>query len=279
MDSLKADVKQLYENQVEQTQVLDEIVTITSISRGLINENGLKIDMIIYTILSINETILNIKTHIQTLFTARRSLLLHFEFMIHHTRIWYLLKQMQHDMTLIGEYLNIYSTGRLNPNIIGSIHLRQELIKINKQPTAHLSLPENLRTSIWHYYKFLTVTPISHDNKIILLIKIPLIDLDSSMTLYKIYNLPMFHHEITKSLIYNIERNNLAVTKDNKHATILPDTEFIKCTLAQGHFCNLNTALNHIDSKPMCLTALFLKDNNKIQNQCQYIFIYVDQRS
>ena len=47
----------------------------------------------------------------------------------------------------------------------------------------------------------------------------------------------------------------------------MSDTEFIKCTLAQGHFCNVNTALNHIDSNSMCLTALFIKDNNKIQNQ------------
>ena len=89
------------------------------------------------------------------------------------------------------------------------------------------------------------------------------------MTLYKNYNLPIFNYEISKSLIYNIEGNNLAVTKDNEYATILSDTEFIKCTLALGHFCNFNTALNHIDSKPMCLTALYLKDNNKIQNQCK----------
>ena len=81
------------------------------------------------------------------------------------------------------------------------------------------------------------VTPISHDNKIILMIKIPLIDLDSSMIVYRVYNLPIFHHEISKSLIYNIEGNNLTVTKDNKYATILSDTGFIKCTLAQGHFC------------------------------------------
>ena len=184
VDSLKADVKQLNENQVEQTQILDEIVTITNISRELINENRLKIDMIIYTILSINETILNIKTHIQISFTAKRFLLLHSEFMIHHTRIRYLLKQMQHDMemTLIREYLNIHRTGRLNPNIIDPIHLRQELIKINKQLPTQLSLPENLKTNIWNYYKFVTVTPISHDNKIILMIKIPKIDLDSSMT-------------------------------------------------------------------------------------------------
>ena len=95
----------------------------------------------------------------------------------------YLLKQMQHDMILIREYLNIHSTGRLNPNIIDPIHLGQELIKINKQLPTQQSLPKNSRTNIWHYYKFLTVTPISHENKIILLIKISLIDLDSSMTL------------------------------------------------------------------------------------------------
>ena len=205
VNALKADVQQLYENQLDQTQILDEIVTITSISRGLINENRLKIDMIIDTLLSINETILNIKTHIHTLFTARRFLLLHSEFMIHHTRTRYLMKQIQQDMTLIREYLSIHTTGRLYPNIIDPIHLRKELIKINKQLPTQLSLPENPRTNIWHYYKFVTVTPISHDDKIILIIKIPLIDLDSSMTLYKIYNLPVFHHEISKSLIYNIE--------------------------------------------------------------------------
>ena len=48
------------------------------------------------------------------------------------------MKQMQHDMTLIREYLNIHSTGRLNPNIIDPIHLRWELIIINKQlPTPN----------------------------------------------------------------------------------------------------------------------------------------------
>ena len=202
MDSLNTHVKQLYVNQIDQTQILDEIVTMTNISRRLINENRLKSDMINETILSINETMLNLKTHIQTLFTARRFLLLHSEFMIHHTRIRYLMKQMQHDMTLIREYLNIHSMGRLNPNIIDPIHLRLELIKINKQLPTLLSLPENPRTIIGHYYKFLTVTPISHDNKIILMIKIPLIHLDSSMTLYKIYNLPIFHHEISKFVIY-----------------------------------------------------------------------------
>ena len=43
-------------------------------------------------------------------------------------------------------------------------------------------------------------TPRNYDNKLILMIKIPLIDLNSSMTLYKIYNLPIYHHDIGKSI-------------------------------------------------------------------------------
>ena len=48
VDSLKADVNYLYDNPLVQTQVLNEIITITSISRGLINENRLKINLIPY---------------------------------------------------------------------------------------------------------------------------------------------------------------------------------------------------------------------------------------
>ena len=87
--------------------------------------------------------------------------------------------------------------------------------------------------------------------------------------LYKIYNLPIYHQNIGKSLIYQIEGNNLDITKDNKYAIILSDSDFIKCTLAQGHFCILNTVLYYLGTNPMCLTALFLKDNNKIDKQCK----------
>ena len=84
-----------------------------------------------------------------------------------------------------------------------------------------------------------------------LMIKIPLIALDPSMTLYKIYNLLVIHHKIGISLLYKIEGNNLAVAKDNKYATIMSGTEFIQCTLVQVHFCSVNTALHHIDLNTM----------------------------
>ena len=87
------------------------------------------------------------------------------------------------------------------PSITDPVHLRQELLWRNKQLPARLSLPEDPHRNIWHYYRFLTVNPVTHGNKLALMIRIPLTDLDSGMNLYKIYNLPIYDHCIGKSLI------------------------------------------------------------------------------
>ena len=95
---------------MDQTNILNEIVTITNISRGLINENRAKVNMILGTLLGINETIISIEAYIKDLFSAKIFFLLNSESMIHHTRLRNLLKQMQHDIILIREHLNIHST-------------------------------------------------------------------------------------------------------------------------------------------------------------------------
>ena len=101
------------------------------------------------------------------------------------------------------------------------------------------------------------------------MIKITPVDQDSGMNLYKIYNLPIFDQNFGKSLKYQLEGTTLAVTRDNKYATILSHAEFIKCTLAEGHFWNLNIGLSHVDTTQWCVTALFFKDNDRISKYCK----------
>ena len=85
---------------------------------------------------------------------------------------------MKTDIFLIKAYLNNNSTGKLTTTINDPIHLRQELLKIYKQLPAKLSLPEDLHSNIWHYYRFLTITRVTNGNKLILVIRIPLVYLD-----------------------------------------------------------------------------------------------------
>ena len=187
----------------------------------------MKIYQIISTISFLNDTMVSIMNQLKPLFAR-----------IHHCRIRSLLGQMKTNTAPIKAYLNIHITQKLTPSITNPIYLRQELLKINKQLPARHSLPENPHRNIWHYYRFLTfltVSPVTHGNKLVLMIRIPLTDLDSGMNLYKIYNLPIYNHHIGKSLKYLLEGTNLAIAKDNKYATtlfeyvtILSDMEFIR---------------------------------------------------
>ena len=121
---------------------------------------------------------------------------------------------MQTDTAQIKEYLKIHIMGKLTTSITDPIYLRQELLQINKLWPARLSLPEDTHGNVWHYYRFLTMNPVIHGDKLVLMIKIPLIDLDSVMNLFKIYNLPIYNHDIGKSLQYVLEGTNLAITKE-----------------------------------------------------------------
>ena len=179
------------------------------------------------------------------------------------------LEQMKTDTGKIKAYLNIHIMGKLTPSITDHIYLRQQLLRINKQLPTRLSLPEDPHRNIWYYYRFLTVSPVTHGNKFVLVIRISLIDPDSGMNLYKIYNLPIYNHHIGKSLKYQLEGTNLAINKDNKYATILSDMELIRCTLADGHFCDLNTGLYHVDTNKWYVTIMFFKDNDKISTYCR----------
>ena len=87
LNSIKSDVKQLYQNQMDQTNVLNDIISITNVSRGLINENIKKIIGIIDTIINLNETIKNIAGHLGPLYTTRKFMFMHIEFISHLPRI------------------------------------------------------------------------------------------------------------------------------------------------------------------------------------------------
>ena len=66
IELLKQQVKELYENQVDQEETLNDIISVANISRGMINQNIVKINNIIGTISSLNKTIENIKLTVGT---------------------------------------------------------------------------------------------------------------------------------------------------------------------------------------------------------------------
>ena len=130
--SMKQDVKKLYENQIRQSKILNDIIFIANIF-----ENILRIDQIVSTIICINDMMDSIMNQLRPLLS------LHTGMLIHHARIQMLLGQMQSDTAQVKTYLNIHMTRKFTPFITDPVHLRHELLQINKQFPTRLSLPED----------------------------------------------------------------------------------------------------------------------------------------
>ena len=107
---MKQDIQKLYDNQISQSKVLNDVISIANISRSLINANIMKINQIISTITSINDTMDSIMNKLRCLFSSWRFLLLYIESLIHHSRIRSLLGQMKTDTAQLKTYLNIHIT-------------------------------------------------------------------------------------------------------------------------------------------------------------------------
>ena len=128
----------------------------------------------------------NIQRDIQPLFVSRQFLLTHAEVLIHSHRLRAAVSDIRNDINRFGKYLDNLSSGKLSPTLVDSIHLCDELHRIQKELPQTIELPENPANNIWHYYKYLTVSFVPHADKIILMVRLPLVDSDSSMTLYKV---------------------------------------------------------------------------------------------
>ena len=130
LDELKSDVKALYDNEMEQNKVLNEIVTITNISRGLIAENRLKINNMINSITILNGTLKNIAEQLEPLMMARNFQIAHTEVLLHTHRLKTAVSNIENDVEHLTLYLDTLSSGKLNPSIINPIQLRKELMNI-----------------------------------------------------------------------------------------------------------------------------------------------------
>ena len=124
LKAIMSDIQQLYQDQMNQADVLNDIISITNASRGLINENIQKINNIVDTIISLNQKIRSIEGHLEPLYVARKFTFMHTEFISHHTKIRMITRQIGDDINLIRSYLSTFTTGKITPEIIDPKYLR-----------------------------------------------------------------------------------------------------------------------------------------------------------
>ena len=83
---------------------------------------------------------------------------------------------------------------------------------------------------------------------------------------YEVFNLDIPHGNF--SAHYDIQNKYLGITLDETSAIAISEDQFKTCQKANGQFCILNTPLLPLTNQPTCVSTLYAKDKDSIQNRC-----------
>ena len=142
LEKIKRNVKILSDNQIKQGEVLDDIISIKNISRGLITEKRHMINSMIDSIQFLNDTLANIQKHIEPLFVTRRFLLTLAKVLIHIHRLKVAVSDIRNDINKFAQYMDTLSSGKSSPTLVDPIHLYYELLRIQRELLPTTNLPK-----------------------------------------------------------------------------------------------------------------------------------------
>ena len=181
------------------------------------------------------------------------------------------LNNMKTDLHKINEYMTSLATHKVTPNLISPYDLRNILTDVENKLKANpkLKLPVAKEADIWSYYQFMKIEAFVEQDKLIVILALPLIDKDLQFDLFRAHNLPLLHPEMRKLFSYELESPYIALRHDGHYLTIPNHDDVLTCGISNGHFCNLNTPLYPTKDSNFCIYHLLVNDGDKIEENCE----------
>ena len=167
--------------------------------------------------------------------------------------------------------LNMLSIGKLSPSIISPLALRHLLVDIQTRMAAPRRLSGDPKADLWHFYKTLTCTTVVEEDKIVVVVQVPLLDSNDDFEVYRVHNLPIPFNSndgvMSGSVAsYRLEAGAIAVNTQRTNFVLLTQEELEGCSKASIGFCSIRRSpVYPISLNRFCITALFMKNPEIIE--------------
>ena len=127
----------------------------------------------------------------------------------------------------------------------------------------------------------LPCTTILEDDRIVVVMSIPLLDFTGQYDVIKVHNIPLPMHEAqTKSpsqsmptmvAKYDIEYPGLLINKDGNWYTLLSENEIVACSSPTTKYCSPQNAILPVNLNKLCVLALYFRKEDQVNDYCQKI--------
>ena len=275
LGAIRRNLHILRSNQVGLAHVVQESLSLINVSRARLAENRQTLNLIVSDMGAINEQIANVTQKLDNRIFQLETLLpmyLQLDGLVEE------IKQSLQKALIYVEHLqlqlNMLSIGKLSPTIIFPLKLRDLLIDIQTRIAAPLRLPGDPKADLWHFYKMLTCTTIVEEDKILVVVPVPLLDSNDDFEVYRVHNLPIPFNAsdgvMAGSLAsYRLEAEAIAVNTQRTNFVLLTQGELEGCSKASIGFCSIRSPVYPISLNRFCITALFMKNTEIVEQNCR----------
>ena len=192
ISDIRKNIKNLASNQQHILHVVQENISILNMSRIEIAENRQAIMDLVESVFKLDEKLEKLVGEIQRQISENKYFL---EMYLKLDLIINEIKEMIQNAMFYLEHLqtqlNFLSLGKLTPICLSPANLRMLLTEIkNHLPSTH-SLIREPKTDLWLFYQRLQTSALLFEDKIVVIIKIPLLQVNNQYEVWKVFNLPI----------------------------------------------------------------------------------------
>ncbi|CAC5360921.1 unnamed protein product [Mytilus coruscus] len=266
LSKIRRNIKTLAQNQDAICHILQVGLTILNTTQTHVSENRHKVSELI-------ESVQDLGNRLKTFASDLKKQIEVMQAYLHMDMIVIEIKDL---MNIAGDYLNnlqlqlnMLSLGHMSPILITPGTLRVLLTDIKRRLPAKLKIPGDEIKDIWNFYKFLACSTVLDENRIIIIITLPLLDIRDSYDIYKIHNLPVPTKVTDKKsdssnmvAQYELEAAVIAANQEKTKYMLLSTQEIDKCSNPLVNYCEIKSPVYPVNLSKLCIIALFAKKEN-----------------
>ena len=282
INTIRNNIKTLSENQGKVQHVVNQSLSLINMTHHRVVENRKRINKISNAVNGIVDTLNKVKKELHINLNYREFLDFYLQLNSVINSAGELITELNFYMEELQLQLNMLSLGKISPITIKPEKLRNTLLAIKEKLPENLRLPFNPKSEIWEYYRMLTSSVIFDNDRILVIINVPLINRGTQFEVYKVYNMPIPNVAISKHrskdislkrkhlvASYKLEAKAIAVNQQRTNFVIMSDEEAKLCSNHLTSFCEFKSPVYPVNRNKFCLIALFNGSQKKIKQLCQ----------
>ena len=172
--------------------------------------------------------------------------------------------------------LNSLSKHHLSMNTISPQNLRAMLMDVKSKLSNNFQLPEDPLWNIWYYYRSLDCITYFQNNRIEIVLDIPLLNTKESFDIFRVYSFPLPLIPILESKTkgsqftanFRLESEAIMISQDRTQYSLLSEHEYQLCANQEIKQCLITSARYKTIWNKHCVVAMFVNEQDRMKESC-----------